>query len=136
MMEYLSVKSQQHKSQLDRSYIESVFESYSSEAKTPNPNIPPGEDTRVLTRTNAALAYDEIFRLWKVELEPAQEKKFRSENFEQMFSKFAGDDNLMDLKDAYRFVQDLMTTPASKSKQALVQEEGESAEAEQLQMQE
>ena len=64
--------------------MESVFESYSTEQKEESsggglykditgynsPSSGGGESTQVITKANAILAYEEVFKMWKVELDP------------------------------------------------------------------
>lgn len=57
---YLSLKQQQHQTSLDKNYVDSVFDSYS---------VKTGDDSNsAVTKGNAILAYDEIFKMWKVDL--------------------------------------------------------------------
>ena len=50
--------------------MESVFESYSIKSKdaTVLDKSSPSDEISLITKGNAALAYEEIFKLWKVEL--------------------------------------------------------------------
>ena len=111
--------------------MESVFESYSTEQKeesadsgggifkditgsygSPSSGGSNGETTQVITKANAILAYEEIFKMWKVELDPQQSQVFKSQHFENMW-KHMSENGVLDLKDSYRFLKDLMTTPLS-----------------------
>ena len=78
---YLSIKKMDHLSKIDRSFIESVFESYSQKVqKDPddmNSKISGAEsDTqRLVTRPNSILAYKDIFKMWEINLTPEQSKR-------------------------------------------------------------
>jgi hypothetical protein len=48
--------------------------------------------------------------MWKIELDVQQSSKFKAEHFEHMWTK-TSEDNMLNLKDSYRFMKDLMTTP-------------------------
>lgn len=109
--------------------MESVFESYSTEQKeessggglykditgygTPS-SSGSGESTQVITKANAILAYEEIFKMWKVELDPQQAQVFKTQHFEHQW-KHMSENGVLDLKDSYRFLKDSMTTPLSAS---------------------
>ena len=106
----LSLKSSQHVSQLDRNYVDSVFESYSTKKKdlsTPNPD----DDISTLTKEAALKAIGEVFTMWKCDLNEGEKVKFKSVYFEQAWDKYDEVDNQMNLKDAYRFLKDVMTSP-------------------------
>lgn len=78
---YLSIKKKDHSSKIDRSFIESVFESYSAKVtKDPddlNSTIKSTEqDTqRLVTRPNTILAYKDIFKMWDIKLSPEASKR-------------------------------------------------------------
>jgi hypothetical protein len=64
LITYLSLKSEQHQTQLDKDYVQSVFETYSVQ----NPSLAE-QEKKIVTKGNAILAYEEIFKMWKVELD-------------------------------------------------------------------
>ena len=64
LITYLSLKSEQHQTQLDKDYVQSVFETYSVEG-----NSLAQKDQKLVTKGNAILAYEEIFKMWKVDLD-------------------------------------------------------------------
>jgi len=66
----------------------------------------------MITKANAILAYEEVFKMWKVELDPAQAHTIKIQHFEQQWKRVS-ENNVLDLKDSYRFIKDLMTTPIS-----------------------
>lgn len=68
-----------------------------------------------MTKGNAILAYEEIFKMWKVELDLQQEKTLKEVYFSQAWDKWQTKDangdptGNLDLKDSFRFLNDLMT---------------------------
>lgn len=104
---YLGLKSEQHKSQLDRDYVQSVFES-NSVATTVN-----GVEIQKVTKGNAILAYEEIFRMWACDLDLQQEKTLKDTYFEAAWAreKTSVDDgsSYLELAKGYEFLMDLMT---------------------------
>jgi len=91
--------------------VESVFESYSIKAQASNAlaesNVEAPEN-RVVTKGNAILAYEDILKMWKIDLTLQQEKRFKDEYFKTIWSKFQNEDNCLDLLNSYRFLQELM----------------------------
>jgi hypothetical protein len=71
-----------------------------------------GSSSQVITKANAILAYEEVFKMWKVELDPQQANTFKTQHFDQMWKRVQ-ENNVLDLKDSYRFLKDLMTSPVS-----------------------
>jgi len=63
-----------HTTELDRNYVESVYDSYSTKVKKDKDDEdndePKAEDekSRIITKGNAILAYEEVFKMWKVDL--------------------------------------------------------------------
>ena len=82
-----------------------MYEDYA--VKTENTN---SLKQQIITKQNAWLAYDEIFKMWKIDLTEDQKKKVKDVYFNQAWKKFSEDGNL-NFKDAYRFQKELMTTP-------------------------
>ena len=78
---YLSIKKKDHASKIDRSFIESVFESYSAKVtKDPDDNNSTikGDESdtqRLITRPNSILAYKEIFKMWGIDLSSEESKR-------------------------------------------------------------
>lgn len=72
LISYLSLKSAQHSTQLDRNYVESVFESYSiksqANALAESTSSAEAPEIRVVTKGNAILAYEDIMKMWKIDL--------------------------------------------------------------------
>ena len=66
----------------------------------------------MVTKENAILAYEEIFKMWKVELDPQQSHTFKTQHFEHQWKRVS-ENNVLDIKDSYRFLKDMMTTPIS-----------------------
>mgnify|MGYP001058437410 CR=1 FL=1 len=88
MITYLALKEAHHKTTLDRQYAESVFESYSIKAQTSELSVddkdattPKSAEDRIVTKGNAILASDEIFKMWKVDLNADQQKKLKEVYF-------------------------------------------------------
>jgi hypothetical protein len=70
----MSQKASQHTSSLDRTYVESVFDSYSVKRE--------GNDEQALiTKANAILALEEIFKMWKIDLSVSQQEQLKSKYF-------------------------------------------------------
>lgn len=127
----MSLVAAHHTSKLDRTYVESVFDSYSVTPKkepidsnsmvdTSSENsdqvieqVLTPDDQHVITKGNAILAYEEVFQMWKVDLNLEQQKKVKDIYFSQAWDKFAENGNL-DEKDSYRFLKDMMTEPIIK----------------------
>lgn len=67
LITYLTLKSNHHNSNLDRQYVESVFESYSvkTDPVESHQNL---DQNQIVTRQNAWLGYEEIFKMWKIDL--------------------------------------------------------------------
>ena len=108
----MTLKSKQHETKLDRSYVESVFESFSVKSQQSQATDGTSNDElRIVTKGNAVLAYEEIFNMWKVDLTLTQQKKVKDVYFKQSWSKYVDEDGNLDLKDAYRFLKDMMTLP-------------------------
>lgn len=108
---YLTLKMGQHLSRLDRNYVESVFDSFSFKSKEAAPESKVQnevEEVDLITKGNAILAYEEIFKMWKIVLNVQQQTRFRTSYFEQAWDRFAEDGNL-NLKDSWRFLRDAMT---------------------------
>lgn len=110
LITYLSLKSEQHQTQLDKDYVQSVFETYSVEG-----NSLAQKDQKLVTKGNAILAYEEIFKMWKVDLDLQQEKTMKDVYFAQAWKKWQSKDENgdptgnLDLNEAFRFLNDLMT---------------------------
>jgi len=88
LITYLALKEAHHKTTLDRQYAESVFESYSIKAQTSELSVddkdattPKSAEDRIVTKGNAILASDEIFKMWKVDLNADQQKKLKEVYF-------------------------------------------------------
>lgn len=117
MLVYLTLKNGQHLSRLDRNYVESVFESFSVKSKDASPETKDGtvqvDELDLITKGNAILAYEQVFKMWKVELNVQQQTKLRTAYFEQAWDRYNEDGNL-NLKDSWRFMRDLMTMPVLK----------------------
>ena len=64
---YMSLIASHHTSHLDRSYVESVFDSYST-TPTGLSQVGDADDEKIITKGQAILAYEEIFKMWKVDL--------------------------------------------------------------------
>ena len=119
---YMTLKMGQHLGKLDRQYVEQVFESYSFkskesavETKVSNTN---NDRVDLVTKGNAVLAYEEIFKLWKIALNVQQQTRVKTAYFEQAWERFAEDGNL-NLRDAWRFFRDMMTTPLLQKDQTI-----------------
>ena len=113
---YLTLKASQHTSSLDRNYVESVFEENSVKSKgdtSVTEKAAQPDECQLITKGNAILAYEEIFKMWKVELNVEQALQVKTTNFVQAWDKFEEDGNL-NLKDSWRFLKDLMTLPLIK----------------------
>ena len=67
ILTYMSLIASHHTTHLDRSYVESVFDSYSS-TPTGLSQVDDSDEQKVITKGNAILAYEEIFKMWKVDL--------------------------------------------------------------------
>jgi hypothetical protein len=78
---YLGLKSEQHKSQLDKDYVQSVFES-NSVSTVLTSGLMNGVEIQKVTKGNAILAYEEIFRMWACDLDLQQEKTLKDTYFE------------------------------------------------------
>ena len=63
LITYLTLKSNHHNSKLDREYVESVYEDYA--VKTDSKDAAKSE---IVTKQNAWLAYEEVFKMWKIDL--------------------------------------------------------------------
>jgi len=68
----MSLLAAHHTTKLDRQYVESIFDSYSV---VTTPTAATGTETadddnvdKTITKGNAILSYEEIFRMWKVDL--------------------------------------------------------------------
>ena len=46
--------------------------------------------------------------MWKIDLTLQQEKRLKDQYFKAIWQKFQNEDNCLDLKDSYRFLQELM----------------------------
>jgi len=63
-----------HTTELDRNYVESVYDSYSTKVKKDKDDEDndeakaEDEKSRIITKGNAILAYEEVFKMWKVDL--------------------------------------------------------------------
>lgn len=82
---YLTLKASQHTSSLDRNYVESVFDSYSIKSKdsaVADKAGAPGDEVTLVTKGNAILAYEEIFKMWKVDINVEQSLKVKTIFFE------------------------------------------------------
>jgi hypothetical protein len=93
--------------------VESVFESYSIKAQASSSLAESGSNAeapeiRVVTKGNAILAYEDVMKMWKIDLTLQQEKRFKEEYFKSTWGKFQNEDNCLDLHDSYRFLQELM----------------------------
>lgn len=69
-----------------------MFESYSVKKKdqsTPNPD----DDIATLTKDKAFQATEEVFKMWKCDLNEAEKTKFKSIYFEQSWDKYDEVDN-------------------------------------------
>lgn len=64
-----------------------------------------------MTKDAALKAIGEVFTMWKCDLNEGEKVKFKSVYFEQAWDKYNEVDNQMNLKDAYRFLKDVMTSP-------------------------
>ena len=97
MITYLTLKSNHHNGATDRKYVEEVFDDYAV-----NTTSSEGITKQIITKQNAILAYEEIFKMWKIDLTEEQKKKVKDVYFNQAWKKFSEDGNL-NLQDAYRF---------------------------------
>ena len=75
LITYLSLKSEQHQTQLDKDYVQSVFDTYSVQGSLVE------TDQKKVTKGNAILAYEEIFKMWKVDIDLQQEKTLKETYF-------------------------------------------------------
>ena len=66
---YMSLIASHHTTHLDRSYVESVFDSYASTPTAALAQVDDADDSKIITKGNAILAYEEIFKMWKVDLD-------------------------------------------------------------------
>lgn len=117
LITYLTLKSEQHNSKLDRTYVESVFESYSTKQTVQDDQLEQvgatGQQISVLTKENTQTAVFEVFQMWKVELSDSQKTRLLDVYFKQTWEKIQ-EDGILELKDSYRFIKDLMTTAVVK----------------------
>lgn len=96
--------------------MESVFESFSVKSKDASPvTKEKNQDTEVevITKGNSILAYEEVLKMWKVEMNVEQQTLMKTVYFEQAWDRYSEDGNL-NQKDAWRFMRDLMTMPQMK----------------------
>lgn len=87
--------------------MQSVFES-NSVSTTIN-----GVEINKVTKGNAILAYEEIFRMWACDLDLQQEKTLKETYFENSWSRWKTDDgegSYLQMSKGYDFLMDLMTT--------------------------
>jgi hypothetical protein len=61
---------------LDKDYVQSVFETYSVQGSQDD-----DKPQNLVTKGNAILAYEEIFKMWKVDLDLQQEKTLKDVYF-------------------------------------------------------
>lgn len=107
----------EHQSQIDRSFVESVFESYSTKVERDQDEIVTNlkrqseneKESRVISRTNSILAYKDIFKMWKIKLNEEASKKLLNLYFKVAWDKMA-ENGEIDVKDTYSFIKELMTT--------------------------
>lgn len=89
--------------------MQSVFES-NSISTTVN-----GNEIQKVTKGNAILAYEEIFRMWACDLDLLQEKTLKETYFENAWNRWKTDDgsdggSYLQLSKGYDFLMDLMQT--------------------------
>ena len=87
----MTLKASQHTSSLDRNYVESVFEGNSIKSKdtaVADKAAAPEDEVTIITKGNAILSYEEIFKMWKVDLNVEQSLRVKTIYFEQAWEKF------------------------------------------------
>lgn len=91
MSEYLQLILLKHQSQQDRQYVESVFEQQSTTAQ--DEDEPEGVNKKIVTKGNAILAYEDIFKMWSVDLSLEEHDIVRNMFFENVWKKYENKDD-------------------------------------------
>ena len=72
----MTLKSNHHNGKTDRKYVEEVYDDYAVKTEERD-----STSKSIITKQNAILAYDEIFKMWRIDLTEDQKKKVKDVYF-------------------------------------------------------